>query len=130
MRLSNLVPSIPADLVASLEAIGVRTEIDLLFSASTFEIYKRLPANTIALQELIDFTSLAAELCAAPGMSANEALRLEKESLTGDDELCSGVEEVDEILRGLGRRRVIELSGDKGSGKTVRLLGAVFAGCV
>ncbi|KAF9565352.1 P-loop containing nucleoside triphosphate hydrolase protein [Agrocybe pediades] len=126
MRLSNLVPAIPANIVASLDAIGVRTEIDLLFSGSTFEIYNRLPANTLTLRELTEYTALAAELCAAPGTTAQEALRLEKEALTGDDELRSGLEELDELLRGLGSGKVIEISGDKGSGKTTLALNIIL----
>ncbi|PPQ90797.1 hypothetical protein CVT25_012117 [Psilocybe cyanescens] len=118
MRLSNLVPSIPANLVASLEANGIRTEVDLLFSASTFDIYKRLPANTITLQELIDYTAVAAELCAAPGLSGQELYQLEKLATSGASELQSGNESLDAFLRGLGGRKVLEISGDKGAGKS------------
>ncbi|KAH9481595.1 DNA repair protein RAD51-like protein 4 [Psilocybe cubensis] len=120
MRLASLVPFIPADLVASLEAHGIRTEFDLLFSASTFDIYKRLPANTVTFQELIDYTSLVAEHCAAPGISGQEIFRLEKLASSEYSELQSGCASLDALLHGLGGRKVLEISGDKGTGKSVR----------
>ncbi|KDR78987.1 hypothetical protein GALMADRAFT_244701 [Galerina marginata CBS 339.88] len=122
MRLSSLVPSIPANLVAALEASGIRTEGDLLFSASTFDIYRRLPANIVTLQELIDYTAAVAELCSAPGLSGRELYRLEELALTKKFEFLSGNEELDTFLLGLGGKRVIEISGDKGSGKSVLAL--------
>jgi len=122
MRLSNLVPSLPAPLVASLEANGIRTEVDLLFSASTFDIFRRLPAGTVTLQELINYTSVAAELCAAPGVSAYEVFSQEEAARSNEVELQSGNSELDALLQGLGGRKVIELSGDKGSGKSVLAL--------
>lgn len=121
MRLSNLVPSLPASLVASLEANGIRTEVDLLFSAPTIDTFRRLPAGTVTLQELIDYTALAAELCAAPGVSAYEAFMKEEAASATDVELQSGNLELDALLQGLGRRKVIEVSGDRGSGKSVCL---------
>ena len=121
MRLSNLVPPLPISLVASLEAIGIRTEVDLLFSAPTFDIFRRLPAGTVTLQELIDYTSLAAELCAAPGVSAYEVFMKEEAASATDIELRSGNFELDALLQGLGRRKVIEVSGDRCSGKSVCL---------
>jgi len=124
MRLSNLVPSLPISLVASLEAIGIRTEVDLLFSAPTFDIFRRLPAGTVTLQELVDYSSLAAELCAAPGVSAYEVFMKEEAASANDVELRSGNFELDTLLQGLGSRKVIEVSGDRGSGKSVCLLRA------
>ncbi|KIM40527.1 hypothetical protein M413DRAFT_73216 [Hebeloma cylindrosporum] len=122
MRLSNLVPSIPASLVASLEANGIRTEVDLLFSAPTFDIFRRLPAGTVTLQELLDYTSLVAELCAAPGVSAFEMYAKEEAARATDVELRSGNVELDSLLQGLGGRKVIEISGERGSGKSTLAL--------
>lgn len=119
MRLSNLIPSIPANVVACLEVQGIRTDTDLLFSTTTFDIYKRLPAGTTTLEELTEYTSIAAEIGAAPGMSGHELLLLE--NTYGDVQLRTGNGELDDLLRGLDGRWIIELSGDKGSGKSVRL---------
>ena len=119
MRLSNLIPSIPANVVACLEVQGIRTDTDLLFSTTIFDIYKRLPAGTATLEELSEYTTIAAEIGAAPGMSGHELLLLE--NANRDGQLRTGNEELDEFLRGLDARWVVELSGDKGSGKSVRL---------
>ncbi|KJA26228.1 hypothetical protein HYPSUDRAFT_198987 [Hypholoma sublateritium FD-334 SS-4] len=116
MRLSNLIPSIPANVVACLEVQGIRTDTDLLFSTTTFDIYKRLPAGTATLEELTEYTTIAAEIGAAPGMSGHELLLLE--NTYGDVQLRTGNAELDGLLRGLDGRWIIELSGDKGSGKS------------
>jgi RAD51-like protein 3 len=120
MRLSNLIPSIPADLVTCLGAIDIRTETDLLFSAPTFDIFRRLPRGTISLQELIDYTDVVAELCAAPSISGYDLLSLENESQRNAVELTSGNQELDDFLVGLSGGHVIEISGDRGTGKSAR----------
>ncbi|KAJ3510880.1 hypothetical protein NLJ89_g4419 [Agrocybe chaxingu] len=126
MRLANLVPSIPGQLVASLEAIGIRTETELLLSTSTLDIFRRLPPGITTLQKLTEVVSLVAELCAAPGLSAYELLNLEEQARKQHRPLCSGNEALDGLLRGLPARRVIEISGDKGSGKSVLALNIVI----
>ncbi|KAF5327347.1 hypothetical protein D9619_004447 [Psilocybe cf. subviscida] len=118
MRLSNLIPSLPQDLISALETIGIRTEMDLLFSASALDMYNRLPAGSITFQDLSYYMGLAAELCAAPGASARDLWTLEDEARRKDVQLATGDEEFDLFLSGLGSRRVLELSGDSGSGKT------------
>lgn len=122
MRLSNLIPSIPANLVTCLDAINIHTETDLLFSASTFDIFRRLPGGTISLQELIYYTDLVAELCAAPAISGYDLLSLANESQRVAVELTSGHQELDDFLLGLSGGRVIEISGDRGTGKSARFL--------
>lgn len=126
MRLSNLIPYIPADLVTCLGAINIRTEIDLCFSASTFEIFRRLPRGTVSLQELIDYTDVVSELCAAPAISGYDLLSLENESQRNAVELTSGNQELDDFLVGLSGGRVIEISGDRSTGKSVRFFSLVF----
>ncbi len=119
MRLANLIPSVSTELVTYLNTIGIRTEIDLLFSATPWEILGRLPAGSTSLEELNTFINLVTELCAAQGTSALELLNLETEARAKDKELCSGDEQVDRLLRGLGGRKLIHISGERGSGKSV-----------
>ncbi|KAF8150690.1 P-loop containing nucleoside triphosphate hydrolase protein [Crassisporium funariophilum] len=125
MRLSNLVSTVPAQLVACLDAIGIRTEMDLLFSASPFEIFRQLPAGTISLQELEEYIDSVAKLCAAPGLSGYDLL-LEELAGVQKFELISGNEELDHFLSGLGGGRVIEISGDYGTGKSTLALNLVL----
>lgn len=119
MRLANLIPSISTELVAHLNDIGIRTEIDLLFSATPLEILRHLPAGCTSLEELKSFIDLVTGLCAAPGMSALELVSLETRARTKDKELRSGNEQIDRLLCGLGGRKVIHVSGERGSGKSV-----------
>jgi RAD51-like protein 3 len=121
MRLSNLIPSIPADLVTCLDMIDIRTEADFLFSAPTFNIFKRLPRGAISLQELIDYRDIVAELCAAPAVSGYDLLSLEDKSQRNAMEFTSENQELDNFLVGLSGGRVIEISGDRGTGKSARL---------
>ncbi|KAJ6567172.1 P-loop containing nucleoside triphosphate hydrolase protein [Mycena vulgaris] len=124
MRLAACV-SIPAHLVSSLEACGIRTEADLLFSGSTFDIFRRLPAGTTTLRELTEATALVANLASCPGQSAADLLAAY--AGTSGDNFLSGLPQLDELLHGLATsRRLIEVSGDKRSGKTSLLLHLVL----
>ncbi|KAJ6516204.1 P-loop containing nucleoside triphosphate hydrolase protein [Mycena sanguinolenta] len=122
MRLTACVPTIPEHIVSSLEICGVKTDADLLFSGSTFEIFRRLPAGTTTLRELARYTALVANLASVPGHSASDRLKQ-----LDDDHFLSGLPELDEILDGLTTPgRLIEISGNKGSGKTSLLLQLVL----
>jgi RAD51-like protein 3 len=119
MRLASLVPSIPADLVTALNTIGIRTESDLLFSATPREILNRLPPETASLEDLEGAIATVAELAAASGVSCFDLLALEPRAIDSQAPLITGNEDIDRMLSGLGRHTVIQLSGDKGSGKSV-----------
>lgn len=118
MRLSALVPSIPADFVASLNECGIRTDADLLFSP-VLEIYRRLPSGSPGLYELEQLVARVADLASAPGISAADMLAQETETQTKSASLYTGVSELDALLDGFGGRRILEISGDTKSGKTV-----------
>ncbi|KAJ7047672.1 P-loop containing nucleoside triphosphate hydrolase protein [Mycena alexandri] len=124
MRLAACVPTVPAQLVSSLEKCGIRTDADLLFSGSTWDIFRRLPAGTTTLQGLEKVKALVANLASAPGQSAMEMIA---EFSEPDDGFLTGLPPLDEILNGLTTsRRLIEVSGDKGSGKTSFVLQLVL----
>jgi RAD51-like protein 3 len=106
-------------LVESLEQCGIRTDAELLFSAPVFDIFRRLPAGTVTLRDLTKYIDIVAEKTSAPGISAAKLLDLESKARENDPDLLSGVPELDELLGGFGRHRVIEISGDSQSGKTV-----------
>jgi len=53
MRLAAL-PNLSSNLVSGLEQCGIRTEADLLFSGSTLDVFRRLPAETTTLKELAE----------------------------------------------------------------------------
>jgi RAD51-like protein 3 len=117
MRLGAFVPSVlPADLALSLESCGIRTEIDFLFSNRTVDIFRRLPPGTVSLQELTNYVALVAEKASAPSIRGDHWLHGETRNF---DDLSTGVPDLDRLLGGFGGTRVIEISGDRGSGKTV-----------
>jgi len=125
MRLNSLVPSIPAELVAALEnSCSIRTDTDLLFSGSSLNIIKKLPLGTVTLSDLEMFTQLVAERASAPGRRGDEILAEISARNDIHSQVSCGVRELDDLVDGFGGSRVIEISGDKESGKTVRLLPA------
>ncbi|KAH6909152.1 P-loop containing nucleoside triphosphate hydrolase protein [Coprinopsis sp. MPI-PUGE-AT-0042] len=127
MRLSALVPGISLETVKALESVGIRTDADLLFRPA-FEIYKQLPPGTLTRQELTRFCSTVTELTAAEPITGTALLLEEEERLVQDAnlDLKIGDEAIDELLAGLGGRRVIEISGDRASGKTTLALNIVL----
>jgi RAD51-like protein 3 len=118
MRLS-LFPFLPENIVSSLEQIGIRTDSDLLFSASTADILRRLPPGTATLQDLTHYTAQIVDKCSALGVRGDVLLALELEKQEQALDLGSGVTDLDILLNGFGGSRVFEISGEKASGKTV-----------
>ena len=52
MRLRSIQPAFPEALTRALEDCGIRTDTDLLFSATPLQIYEKLPQGTVTLLEL------------------------------------------------------------------------------
>lgn len=121
MRLQSFIPAIPRDLVAALEACGIRTDTDFLFSGTPIDILQRLPSGVISLADLKTYIALVTETASARGIRG-DALYTEElqRQCDYDTDLSCGVDELDALVGGFGNGRVFEISGDKGSGKTVR----------
>lgn len=120
MRLQSLIPTIPSDLVATLEACGIRTDADILFSGTPIDILQRLPPGVISLADLKRYIALVAESASARGISGDELYTEELQRRHAHDmDITCGVEELDALVNGFGGGRVLEISGDRGSGKTV-----------
>ena len=121
MRLQSLIPAIPGDLVAILEDCGFRTDTDLLFSGSPIDILQKLPPGVVTLADLKTYIALVAEKTSARGIRGDElyAEQLQRQ-LDYDTNITCGVDELDTLVKGFGNGRVFEISGERGSGKTVR----------
>jgi len=91
-----------------------------------FDIFRSLPAGTVTLRDLTKYVDAVAEKASAPGISGAKLLDLDMQAQENDSDLQSGVPELDELLGGFGGRRVIEISGDKQSGKTALALHVVL----
>lgn len=123
MRLS-LFSFLPKDLVSALEQAGIRTDSDLMFSASTIDILQKLAPGTVTLAELNAYKDQIVSKSSALGVRGHALLDLERERVASrlDLDLTSGVNELDALLDGFGGSRVFEVSGEKASGKTVRVI--------
>ncbi|KAG6828880.1 hypothetical protein H0H92_006436 [Tricholoma furcatifolium] len=126
MRLAAVVPPLSGDIVSALENCGIRTDIDLLFK-SIIELYRQLPPESnISLLDLKNAVSLTAQSASAPFLSGAEMLAQEKEGNEQAPTLLSGVSDLDSLLGGFGGRRVIEISGDRQTGKTALALNIIL----
>ncbi|KAG6900577.1 hypothetical protein C0993_008294 [Termitomyces sp. T159_Od127] len=126
MRLAALVPSLSTELVSSLGECGVRTDADLLFRP-VVEIYRQLsPESGISLLDLERAVELTAKLASAPGIAGDELLSQESQAQEQAPVLHSGVSGLDNLLGGFGGRRVIEITGDRQSGKTTIALNVIL----
>ncbi|OCH86606.1 P-loop containing nucleoside triphosphate hydrolase protein [Obba rivulosa] len=128
MQLRTLIPSLPQALVDALDAQGIRTDADLLFSSSSTDIFKKLPTGTISLREFNELVAQVTERASAPAVRGDEVFTAEtkiREDII-DEDFHTGLPKLDELLGGLSPPRVVEISGDRGSGKTTLALQLVL----
>ncbi|KAI0351774.1 P-loop containing nucleoside triphosphate hydrolase protein [Trametes cingulata] len=120
----NFSPPLQPELVQALKDAGIRTDTDLLLNNDSAEIFRRLPPELgISLLDFRRAIAKVAELASATLVNGDKLLEQEnkrQEDIFGDDMLL-GVPEVDALLGGFSPPRVVEVSGDKGSGKTLAL---------
>ena len=128
MRLQQLVPPLDAHFVEKLSEIDIKTDVDLLLASSPDSIFARLPpGHSITLRAFRDSLAHARELCAAPMSYGDELLsrdakRRADAALEGDAGIRVGVDALDALVGGgFAPPRVVEISGESGSGKTVSL---------
>ncbi|OSC97693.1 P-loop containing nucleoside triphosphate hydrolase protein [Trametes coccinea BRFM310] len=121
MRLQQFSPPLREDLVLALQDIGVRTEVDLILNEDPTAIFTRLPsALGISLLEFRRAVEKVTELASAVPTYGDKQQELENarhDEILRDDMLV-GLPEVDALLGGFSPPRLVEISGDKGSGKT------------
>ncbi|KAK1220421.1 hypothetical protein PQX77_016802 [Marasmius sp. AFHP31] len=108
---------VPHDLAASLEKIGIKTDVDLLFGPEPLEIIRRLPPGAITLKDLNALITQISEATCAQGTSAS---RLS----TSSSYLSSHCSDLDQMLGGSGfsAQSVYEMSGDHKAGKSILAL--------
>lgn len=121
MRLRAVTPALPDALISSLEECGIRTDADLMFSGTAMQLYEKLPQGTITLVELEKHIQDTIRCVSAEGARGDELLAQEEEKyLTrAPGRISSGIPELDQMIIGYNGPRVLEISGDHGSGKTV-----------
>ncbi|KAK0193570.1 P-loop containing nucleoside triphosphate hydrolase protein [Armillaria mellea] len=112
MRLSALVPSISLEIVTLLKNNGIVTDRDLLFHESVLDIYEKLPRDALTLPRLRAFITRVAELLSAPGIRSADLPD------APHSKLLTGVADLDVLTNGFAGSQIVEISGDRGSGKT------------
>lgn len=122
MRIQQLVPPLSAELAQALQDIGIKTDTDLLLAHDPLTTFAKLPTgHGVSLRQFRDVLAQVAELASAPPIYGDKLLEQEmkrQEDVYVEDMLL-GVPAIDALLGGFNPPRVIELSGDAGSGKTV-----------
>lgn len=122
--LATYSPPISPDLLQHLSSINIITTPDFIFTPPT-TLLRLLPQGSTTLSELKQCIALVTSL-AAGEFTAGDALYELEMSLAGRDggEVRSGVAALDAQLGGsfggVEGGRVVEVSGESGSGKTVR----------
>ncbi|KAL1940160.1 hypothetical protein VTO73DRAFT_9111 [Trametes versicolor] len=125
MRLQHFSPPIQNELVQALQDIGIRTDTDLLLSEDPTKIFTRLPQDLgISLLDFRRAVAKVAELASATPTYGDRMLEqeLKRQEDIFTDDMRVGVPALDALLGGFSPPRVIEVSGDKGSGKTALAL--------
>ncbi|TBU41488.1 P-loop containing nucleoside triphosphate hydrolase protein [Dichomitus squalens] len=125
MRLQNCVPPLDTEVVQALCSVGVKTDSDLLLAGEPMDIFAKLaPGHGIGLKTFNEVVAQVAQLAAAVPVYADKAFQLETKLTEEvlDDGVLLELPELDNLLGGFGPPRVIEFSGDTGSGKTALAL--------
>ena len=122
MRLKTIVPPLPDNLLTALEHRDIRTDADLLFSGTALEIYERLPQGIITLAELEALVQSVISHVSTPAIRGDELLERETamHEASPARRISCGVPALDALTNGYSGPKVLEISGDHGSGKTVR----------
>ncbi|KAL5504077.1 hypothetical protein ACEPAH_8150 [Sanghuangporus vaninii] len=130
MRLRALLSEYPKSLVDALDSCGIKTDEDLLCSSSLLpELWQRLPRDSMTFSQLEEIRGIAIKSLSAPGTTGKETLEGSSMSENGSDywpKLASRCPKLIGLLNAT-QTGVIEVGGDKGSGKTVVILNAALA---
>lgn len=127
MRLQQFVPPLDPSFVQALSEIGIKTDTDLLLTHDPLATFTKLPArHGVTLKQYREVLAQVAGLAAATPTYGDKLLEREtkrQEDIFSDvpDTMQLGVPAVDALVGGFAPPRVIEVSGDSGTGKTVRV---------
>ncbi|KAL0956865.1 hypothetical protein HGRIS_002973 [Hohenbuehelia grisea] len=117
MKLNATQYGIPPELVRSLDLIGCKTATDILFSTPA-DLYRRLPPGTLTYSDFQRHIRHITAASSASGTSGNDLLRAEESNSTIQSPISTGNGVLDALLDGFRGAHTLEVSGDKGSGKT------------
>ncbi|KAF9000671.1 P-loop containing nucleoside triphosphate hydrolase protein [Cyathus striatus] len=122
MRLTRFRSDISPELLTAFEHLGIKTVARLLFLPS-YDLFRRLPPNLTTLQELEACLSSIAEHSSAAHLRGRDLIL--NDTCSNSPALSDGAHVLDDLLNGFGHSRVIEITGDEGTGKTVLAMNAI-----
>lgn len=116
---------IPDGLFEGLQSIKTSTIQDFLFASPPL-LFHRLPAGCTTLLELGETHAHILGLCSAQGISGDDLYELETADVSERPRVTSAVTDLNDLVGGdfggSSRGKILEISGDSGSGKTVSTL--------
>ncbi|KZV72986.1 DUF1748-domain-containing protein [Peniophora sp. CONT] len=120
---------IPDSLLDGLQSIRITTAQDFLFASPPL-LFHRLPAGCTTLHELSETHALLLGLCSAQGIPGDALYEMETAEGSKLPCVTASVTELNDLVGGdfggSGRGKVLEISGDAGSGKTALALHLVL----
>lgn len=122
MRFRTAIPHVSQKTLDALDACGVKTVEAFLFNTTPEDVVRQAPANMATYEDLLTFREQLIEMLAADGLSGDHWV--EQKHLHEDAEhpqslgWTTGMTELDKLF-GHTRDNIVEISGGKGSGKTV-----------
>ncbi|GJJ08319.1 hypothetical protein Clacol_002530 [Clathrus columnatus] len=125
MHLITLCPTLRPEIIEALEANSVST-VEELFAASLDELYQKLPANIITIQQLKQLKLDTKQKLSTLGIRASELLVVQQKKEQQREKCYCGIKCLDDLLGGFGNYGVIEVMGSKGSGRTGLVLNIVL----
>lgn len=118
MRL-GAIPELPNAIAKSLEEHGIKTDA-IFLSMAPLDILRKLPLGSISLGEINRCKEIVARVSAAPGQSASSLLKsVPQKPSSMNVELPLSLEPVQSYFSP-HTDKVVELSGDRNSRKSVR----------
>jgi len=128
VRLAALDPPFSDALLKLLADVGIRTAPDLIFTPPA-AILSGLPRGSTSLADLTDAVARVTAQVAAEGASGEQLYAASRAAETEEGgahmRVASGVRDLDVLLGGsfggAACPRVIEVAGESGGGKTVRV---------
>ncbi|KIP08228.1 hypothetical protein PHLGIDRAFT_23644 [Phlebiopsis gigantea 11061_1 CR5-6] len=125
MRLRTVDPPLPTHLLDALADLSITSDADLIFAGTSMELYKRLPLGTVSLKELEKCIADVVTYISAAGVRGDKLIT-ELERVEDAEQWGCGLKDIDHLVGGFGPGRVIEVSGDRASGKTALALQVIL----
>ncbi|KAI0346291.1 P-loop containing nucleoside triphosphate hydrolase protein [Trametopsis cervina] len=126
MRLRSIKPPLPEALLVALEGCDIRTDADLMLRQSiALDIWKKIPPGVLSMSEVESYVRDIISRTSTSVLCGKDLAWLEAQQDAARAKLATGVPQLDEIINGVNGPKVLEISGDHGSGKTALALNIV-----